>query len=117
MVDTTPTAADLEREYRAYLRDLAAKRTIADEEIRHGGIAAVRDKMEYGHARVRGEDGVWYVVTTEARYREVMEEIDDGTAARVRESDREIAEGRVYRYANADEHLAAIDALPDDGDA
>lgn len=114
MVDTTPTAEDLEREWRAYVEDLLRKRTVSDEEIRRNGIAAVRDRMEYGPARVRGADGEWYVVMSEARFREIMAEIDDGAAARARESDRDIAAGRVYAVTSGAEFFALLDALPDE---
>ncbi len=104
----------LEREWREFLVDLTIKRTVSDDDVRREGIAAVRDKIEYGHARVQGADGEWYVVLTEAYLREVMEEIDRGVVALVRESQADYAAGRYHTYASGEEMLAAIDALPDE---
>lgn len=112
--DSPPDLERLEREWREYVADLTVKRTVSDDDVRRGGIAAVHDKMEYGHARVRGADGEWYIVMTEARFREYMDELESGAAARVRESEADYAAGRYHTVTSGAEALAIIDALPDE---
>lgn len=124
MADTTTTPpgiepellARLEREWHEHMPDVTIKRTVSDDDIRREGIAAVRDTLEYGFARVQGADGVWYVVLTEEQLREIMEDMDRGVAALVRESEADHAAGRYHTVTSGAEALALIDALPDDED-
>lgn len=88
---------------------------IAAQQIKKQGITAVDDLVKSGdavHVVVRNEPR--YVIVSEERYRELMEEINDATAARIALALTDYREGRVTRYESAEAYLAAVDARTDD---
>jgi PHD/YefM family antitoxin component YafN of YafNO toxin-antitoxin module len=92
-------------------------RIIAAQQIKKQGITVVEELVRGGdavHVVVRNEPR--YVVLTEERYRELMEEISDAAADRIALALADYREGRVTRYDSAEAYLAAVDARADTDD-
>lgn len=91
-------------------------RTITAEEIKRRGIVAVEPLISEGAVHILVRDEPKYVVLTEERYAEMIEELNEAYIARVLAAEAEIAAGRGHRYATVEEHMAAIDAIDEDNE-
>ena len=84
--------------------------TIPAQEIKRRGIAAVDGMIAMGDVHVIRNNRPEYVVLTEARYQELVAEVNESYLARVKESLQGYKAGRVRKFASADELLQALDA-------
>lgn len=84
--------------------------TIPAQEIKRRGIAAVDSMIEMGDVHVIRNNRPEYVVLTEARYQEMIAEVNEAYLARVKESLQDYKAGRVRKFASADELLQALDS-------
>ncbi len=82
--------------------------TIAAQEIKRRGIAAVDELITNGDVHVIRNNQPQYVVLSEARYRELIEVQEEAYEARVRASLEDLRAGRVRRFASAEELLQAL---------
>jgi PHD/YefM family antitoxin component YafN of YafNO toxin-antitoxin module len=87
--------------------------TITADEIKYRGIAAAEPLVRAGAVHVLVDGQPQYVILTEARYTELMEEVNEAYVARVLASEAAIAAGRARRYATVEEHMAAVDTAED----
>lgn len=71
--------------------------TIAAQEIKRKGIAAVDEALKEGPVHVIKNNKPQYVVISEARYRELLEAEDEAYIMRVRASLADVKAGRVKR--------------------
>jgi PHD/YefM family antitoxin component YafN of YafNO toxin-antitoxin module len=90
--------------------------TITADEIKYRGIAAAEPLVRAGAVHVLVDGQPQYVILTEERYTELMEEVSEAYVARVLASEAAIAAGRARRYATVEEHMAALDAAEDEDD-
>ena len=84
--------------------------TIAAQEIKRRGIAAVDDLLRVGDVHVIRNNQLQYVVLSEARYRELIEVQEDAYEARVLASMEDLRAGRVRRFSSTGELLRAVAA-------
>ena len=84
--------------------------TIPAQEIKRRGIAAVDGMIARGDVHVIRNNRPEYVVLTEARYQELVAEVNESYLARVKESLQDYKAGRVRKFASADELLQALAA-------
>ena len=83
--------------------------TIPAQEIKRRGIGAVDDLIASGDVHVIRNNRPEYVVLTEERYKELVDEAGEAYVARVKASLEDVKAGRVRRFASADELLQALD--------
>lgn len=84
--------------------------TIPAQEIKRRGITAVDGMIAMGDVHVIRNNRPEYVVLTEARYQELVAEVNESYLARVKESLQDYKAGRVRKFASADELLQALNA-------
>lgn len=89
-------------------------KTIPASEIKRRGIRAVDEQLaEYPAVHVIANNRPKYVILTEERYGELLEEIDEAAELRVAESVADYRAGKVKTYGSVNELMAAIDAADD----
>ena len=76
--------------------------TIAAQEIKRRGIAAVDDVIDKGDVHVIRNNQPQYVVLSEARYQELIVAEQDAYYARIRASLEDVQQGRVKRGTAVD---------------
>jgi len=76
--------------------------TIPAQELKRRGIAAVDGLIAQGDVHVIRNNRPEYVVLTEARYQEMLAEVNEAYLARVKESLQDYKAGRVKRGSAAD---------------
>ena len=76
--------------------------TIPAQELKRRGIAAVDGLIAQGDVHVIRNNRPEYVVLTEARYQEMLAEVNEAYLARVTESLQDYTAGRVKRGSAAD---------------
>jgi PHD/YefM family antitoxin component YafN of YafNO toxin-antitoxin module len=84
--------------------------TIPAQEIKRRGIAAVDGLIAQGDVHVIRNNRPEYVVLTEARYQEMVAEVNEAYVARVKASLEDVKAGRVRRFASVDDLLQALNA-------
>ena len=88
--------------------------TVAAQELKRRGIAAVDDLIDAGDVHVIRNNRPQYVVLTEARYQELIAEANEAYQARVRAALEDARAGRVEKFATPEELLQALDAEESD---
>ncbi len=87
---------------------------IAAQEIKQRGIGIVDELVKGGRAvHVVARSVPKYVILSEARYAELIEEVDAANAIQTKIALDEYHAGLGMRYTNAEEYLAAVDARDD----
>ncbi len=81
--------------------------TIPAQELKRRGIAAVDGVIAQGDVHVIRNNRPEYVVLTEARYQEMLAELNEAYFARVKESLQDCKAGRVMR-GSADELIKEL---------
>ncbi|MDQ6954205.1 MAG: hypothetical protein Q9M20_02030 [Mariprofundaceae bacterium] len=81
--------------------------TISALEIKRRGISIVDSQIECGPVHVIRNNRPQYVVMTEKRYQEMMDEMNDAWELRVKASLEEVAAGLVQK-GNADQLIREI---------
>ncbi len=89
-------------------------KTIAAQEIKRRGIAAVDEALKEGSVHIIKNNRPQYVVVSEKRYQELIEAEDEAYIARVKASLEDVKAGRVRKFKSADELLKALDEETDD---
>ena len=84
-------------------------KTIAAQDIKRKGIAAVDEALKDGPVHVIKNNQPQYVVLSEERYRELLEAEDEAYNARIRASLEDLKAGRVKRFKNAKELIKALE--------
>ena len=72
-------------------------KTIPAKEIKRRGISAVDEALKEGPVHIIKDNELKYVVLSEERYRELLEEEKESAAVRLRESLKDLKAGRVKR--------------------
>ena len=83
--------------------------TIASQEIKRRGIAAVDEKLDQGPVHVIKNNKPQYVILSEERYDELVAAESDAYLARVRASLEDVKAGRVMKFKDAKALLKAIE--------
>ncbi|MCB0081737.1 MAG: type II toxin-antitoxin system Phd/YefM family antitoxin [Caldilineaceae bacterium] len=83
--------------------------TIAAQDLKRRGIAAVDDLIANGDLYVIRNNQPQYVVLSAARYHELLEAQTEAYIARIKASLEDLKAGKVQRFASAAELLAALD--------
>ena len=83
--------------------------TIASQEIKRRGIAAVDEKLDQGPVHVIKNNKPQYVILSEERYDELVAAESDAYLARVRASLEDVKAGRVRKFKDAKALLKAIE--------
>lgn len=83
--------------------------TIPAQELKRRGIAAVDGLIAQGDVHVIRNNRPEYVVMTEARYQELVAEVEEAYVSRVKASLEDVKAGRVRRFTSVDELLRALD--------
>jgi PHD/YefM family antitoxin component YafN of YafNO toxin-antitoxin module len=83
--------------------------TIASQEIKRRGIAAIDEKLAEGPVHVIKNNKPQYVIISEEQYAELVAAASDAYIARVRASLEDVKEGRLKKFKNAKELLKAIE--------
>ncbi|OGT96778.1 MAG: prevent-host-death protein [Geobacteraceae bacterium GWB2_52_12] len=81
--------------------------TIPAQELKRRGIAAVDGLIAQGDVHVIRNNRPEYVVLTEARYQEMVAEVNEAYLARVKESLKDYKAGRV-KNGSADELIKEL---------
>lgn len=90
-------------------------RTIPASEIKRRGIGAVDEQLaKYPSVHVIANNEPKYVILTEERYAELLEEVEEAAATRIAESLAEYRAGKVKSYGSVKELMDAIDATDDE---
>jgi PHD/YefM family antitoxin component YafN of YafNO toxin-antitoxin module len=89
-------------------------KTIAAQEIKRRGIAAVDEALEEGSVHIIKNNRPQYVVVSEKRYQELLEAEDEAYMARIKASLEDVKAGRTRKFKSADEILKALDEEADD---
>ncbi|OHB77018.1 MAG: prevent-host-death protein [Planctomycetes bacterium RBG_16_59_8] len=84
-------------------------KTIPAKEIKRRGISAVDEALKKGPVHVIKDNELKYVVMSEERYREILEENEQSAAARLRESLEDLNAGRVTTFRGVDDLMKAIE--------
>lgn len=84
--------------------------TIAAQEIKRRGLAAVDELLIQGDVHVIRNNRLQYVVLSEERYQDLLNDAKEASLARVRASLEDLKAGRVLKYATPDELLQALEA-------
>lgn len=84
--------------------------TLAAQELKRRGIAAVDDLIVKGDVHVIRNNQPQYVVLSQDRYQELLAEANEAYVARVRTALEDVKKGRVTKFATIDDLLFAIDA-------
>jgi len=84
-------------------------KTIAAQDIKRRGIAAVDEALKDGPVHVIKNNQPQYVVLSEERYRELLEAEDEAYNARIRASLEDLKAGRIKRFKNAKELIKALE--------
>ena len=87
--------------------------TIAAQEIKRRGIAAVDKALKAGPVHVIKNNRPQYVVVSEDRYQELIEAENEAYIARIKASLKDVKAGRIKKFKNADELLKALDEETD----
>lgn len=83
--------------------------TIPAQEIKRRGIGAVDDLLVKGAVHVIRNNQPRYVVLSEERYAEMLEDQEEAYEARVLAALEDVRAGRVRRFSSAAELLQALD--------
>lgn len=83
--------------------------TLAAQEIKRRGIAAVDDLIKEGPVHVIKNNRLQYVVLTEARYQELLETEEESYRERIKLSLADVQAGRVKRFDNVEDLLKRIE--------
>jgi PHD/YefM family antitoxin component YafN of YafNO toxin-antitoxin module len=89
-------------------------KTIAAQDIKRKGIAAVDEALKDGPVHVIKNNRPQYVVISEERYQELLAAEDDAYIARIKASLEDVKAGRTRKFKSADDLLKALDEEPDD---
>ncbi|MFQ5586930.1 MAG: type II toxin-antitoxin system Phd/YefM family antitoxin [Thermodesulfobacteriota bacterium] len=89
-------------------------KTIAAQEIKRRGIAAVDEALKEGPVHIIKNNRPEYVVVSEERYQELLEAEDEAYIARVKASLEDVKAGRIRKFKSVDELLKALDEEADD---
>jgi len=89
-------------------------RSIAAQDIKRKGIAAVDEALKDGPVHVIKNNRAQYVVISEERYKELIEAEDEAYIARIKTSLEDVKAGRTRKFNSADELLKALDEERDD---
>lgn len=90
-------------------------RTIPASEIKRRGIGAVDEQLaKYPAVHVIANNQPRYVILTEERYEELLDEVEEAAELRIAESLAEYKAGKTKRYNSVEELMAAVDAADDD---
>ncbi len=84
--------------------------TIAAQEIKRRGLAAVDELLIQGDVHVIRNNRLHYVVLSEERYQDLLNDANEASLARVRTSLEDLKAGRVLKCATPDELLQALEA-------
>lgn len=87
--------------------------TIAAQDIKRRGIAAVDKALKEGPVHVIKNNRPQYVVISEERYQELIEAENEAYIARVKASLKDVRAGRIRKFKSADELLKALDEKTD----
>lgn len=82
--------------------------TIPAQEIKRRGIGAVDDLIANGPVYVIRNNQPRYVVLSEARYQEMLEEQEEAYEERILASLEDLRAGRVRRFSSAEELIQAL---------
>ena len=88
--------------------------TIAAQDIKRRGIAAVDEALKKGPVHVIKNNRPQYVVISEEQYQELIEAENEAHIARVKASLEDVRAGRIRKFKSADELLKALDEETDD---
>jgi len=84
-------------------------KTIASQEIKRRGIAAVDESLKNGPVHVIKNNKPQYVILSEEHYNELLMAENDAYMTRVRASLEDVKAGRVRKFKDANELLKAIE--------
>jgi PHD/YefM family antitoxin component YafN of YafNO toxin-antitoxin module len=84
--------------------------TIAAQEIKRRGLAAVDELLIQGDVHVIRNNRLHYVVLSEERYQDLLNDANEASLARVRASLEDLKAGRVLQFATPDKLLQALEA-------
>lgn len=88
---------------------------VAAQAIKQRGIGIVDEMVKEGRAvHVVARSVPRYVILSEERYAELMDELDEATAIQIKIALDEYHAGLGVRYENAEAYLAAVDARDDE---
>lgn len=82
--------------------------TIPAQEIKRRGIGAVDELLAKGAVHVIRNNQPQYVVLSEERYQDLLEDQEEAIEARVRASLEDLRAGRVQRFSSAEELIQAL---------
>ena len=85
--------------------------TIAAQEIKRRGLAAVDELLIQGDVHVIRNNRLHYVVLSEERYQDLLNDANEASLARVRASLEDLKAGRVLKFATPDKLLQALEAV------
>ncbi len=89
-------------------------KTVAAQDIKRRGIAAVDEALKEGPVHVIKNNRPQYVVVSEERYQDLLEAEDEAYMARIKASLEDVKAGRTRKFKSADELLRALDEETDD---
>jgi len=89
-------------------------RTIAAQDIKRRGIAAVDEALKEGPVHVIKNNRPQYVVVSEERYQDLLEAEGEAYMARIKASLEDVKAGRIRKFKSADELLRVLDEETDD---
>ncbi len=82
--------------------------TIPAQEIKRRGIGAVDELLAKGDVHVIRNNQPQYVVLSEERYQDLLDDQEDGYEARVLASLEDLRAGRVQRFSSVEELMQAL---------
>ena len=88
-------------------------KTIAAQDIKRRGIAAVDEALKEGPVHVIKNNRPQYVVISEERYQDLLEAEGEAYMARIKASLEDMKAGRTRKFKSADELLKAMDEETD----
>lgn len=88
-------------------------KTVAAQDIKRRGIAAVDEALKEGPVHVIKNNRPQYVVVSEERYQDLLEAEDEAYMARIKASLEDVKAGRTRKFKSADELLKALDEETD----
>lgn len=83
--------------------------TVPAQEIKRRGIAAVDDLITAGPVYVIRNNRPEYVVLTQQRYQELIDQEQEAFEERLRTSLADLRAGRVRRFSSVDDLMHALD--------
>ena len=83
--------------------------TLPAQELKRRGIAALDDIIVKGDVHLTRNNKPQYVVVSEGRYRELVNEANEAYLARIQLALEEVKSGKVKQFTTAQDLLDAID--------